>query len=232
MYRDPSLPPISVVVVDDDPIVRSALVSYVAAAPTIAVLDSCDNGAEALAVVESQSVDVVVMDVRMPVMDGITATRRITNASPHTKVLLLTSFDEDSYMIEALRAGASGFLLKDTSPTALVDAVHTVHEGTTVVSPKPMGRLVRHEPGPDEQQRRAARPKTEVDLSARELQILSLLCQAHSNAEIAAELYLSESTVKTHVSTLMSKLMVNSRLKAVVRAYEWGLVYRDGDGNA
>ena len=221
--------PIRVIVVDDDHIVRSALVSYVEASPTIEVVAACANGQEALAAVTDAPIDVVVMDIRMPVMDGITATAAIRARSGRTRVLLLTSFDEDDYMVNALRAGAAGFLLKDASPKALVDAVHAVHEGTTVVSPAPLGRLVRdgrggaHPTHPP----RSAEPPPEVDLSARELDILQLLCRAHSNAEIAQELFLSESTVKTHVSAIMAKLMVKSRLKAVVRAYEWGLVDRD-----
>ena len=224
----PPAKPIRVIVVDDDPIVRSALISYVQASPTIEVVGACGDGAEAVAAVEATPVDVVVMDIRMPVMDGITAVGAIRARSANTRVLLLTSFDEDDYMINALRAGAAGFLLKDASPKALADAVHAVHEGTTVVSPAPMGRLVRaggkHPPTARPAE---GRPAGGVDLSARELDILRLLCEAHSNAEIAQELYLSESTVKTHVSAIMSKLMVKSRLKAVVRAYEWGLIDRD-----
>lgn len=214
--------PISVIIVDDDAIVRAALVAYASASPTLRVVGSCENGAEAVKMARELTVDVVLMDVRMPVMDGITATEHIRAAFKHTKVLLLTSFDEDNYVINALTAGASGFLLKDTSPRALVDAVHAVHEGTTVVSPEPLGRLVRKRASVS-----AGRvPPPQVELSAREIDILRLLCQALSNTEIAERLFLSESTVKTHVSSIMTKLMVSSRLKAVVRAYEWGLVER------
>lgn len=216
---------IRVIVVDDDAIVRSALVAYAEASNDLAVLGSFENGSEAVAAVGAENVDVVLMDIRMPVQDGISATREIRAMNKRTKVLLLTSFDEDDYAINALRAGASGFLLKDASPRALVDAVRAVFEGTTVVSPEPLNRILRT-------QERAQAVQTErprsVDLSARELDILRLLCQAHSNAEIAEALYLSESTVKSHVSAIMSKLMVKSRLKAVIRAYEWGLVEREG----
>lgn len=214
---------IRVIIVDDDAIVRSALVAYAGASDDIDVVGSFENGADALASLSSLDVDVVLMDVRMPVMDGITATERIRAAAKHIRVLLLTSFDEDTYMVDALRAGASSFLLKDTSPKALVDAVHAVHEGTTVISPEPLGRLVR-----DRAPSRPPAPATplKVELSGRELDILRLLCEAHSNSEIAELLFLSESTVKSHVSAIMGKLLVKSRLQAVVRAYEWGLIQR------
>ena len=216
-------PPIRIIVVDDDAIVRSALAAYAGAASDVEVVGVYQNGADAVAAVAADPVDVVLMDVRMPVLDGITAAGRIRRDSPRTKVLLLTSFDEDDYMVSALRVGASGFLLKDASPKTVVDAVHAVHGGATVISPEPLSRLVRT--------RDAAMPAKRptpphVDLSPRELDILRLLCQALTNAEIAERLFLAESTVKTHVSAIMNKLQVTTRLKAVVRAYEWGLVQR------
>lgn len=218
--------PIRVIIVDDDAIVRAALVAYAQASPALHVVGSYENGQEAVEAVSGAEIDVVLMDVRMPVLDGITAAGRIRSSSPGTKVLLLTSFDEDDYLVNALQQGASGFLLKDASPRALVDAVRAVHEGTTVVSPEPLSRLLRGRAsggGPDA-------PPPQVELSGRELDILQLLCRALTNAEIAEQLYLSESTVKTHVSALMNKLQVKSRLKAVVRAYEWGLVERADEG--
>lgn len=217
--------PIRVIVVDDDAIVRSALVAYADASPDIEVLGAYENGDQAVEAVGKLPIDVVLMDIRMPVKDGISAAAEIKAMRTRAKVLLLTSFDEDDYAINALRLGASGFLLKDASPRALVDAVRAVHEGTTVVSPEPLSRLLRAT-APPPSRSASSRPR-QVDLSARELDILRLLCQAHSNAEIADALYLSESTVKTHVSAIMGKLMVNSRLKAVIRAYEWGLVERE-----
>ena len=214
---------IRIIVVDDDAIVRSALAAYAAAAHDVQVVGVYENGADAVAAVATDPVDVVLMDVRMPVMEGITATSRIRRDSPHTRVLLLTSFDEDDYMISALRVGASGFLLKDASPKTVVDAVHAVHGGATVISPEPLGRLVRTKDATLPAQRSAP---PHVDLSPRELDILRLLCQALTNAEIADRLFLAESTVKSHVSAIMAKLLVTTRLKAVVRAYEWGLVQR------
>jgi DNA-binding NarL/FixJ family response regulator len=214
--------PIRVIVVDDDGIVRDALVAFAQASPDLEVVGAYQNGAEAVAAVDADPVDVVLMDIRMPVMDGITAAERIRRTHEHTRVLLLTSFDEDNYMVEALGAGASGFLLKDASPRAVVDAVRAVREGTTVISPEPLGRLLRGRS--DRTPERL--PPPHVDLSARELEILRLLCRALSNSEIANLLHVSESTVKSHVSAIMNKLLVTSRLKAVVRAYEWGLVER------
>ena len=214
--------PIRVIVVDDDGIVRDALVAFAQASPDLEVVGAYQNGAEAVAAVDADPVDVVLMDIRMPVMDGITAAERIRRTHEHTRVLLLTSFDEDNYMVEALGAGASGFLLKDASPRAVVDAVRAVREGTTVISPEPLGRLLRGRS--DRTPERL--PPPHVDLGARELEILRVLCRALSNSEIANLLHVSESTVKSHVSAIMNKLLVTSRLKAVVRAYEWGLVER------
>jgi DNA-binding NarL/FixJ family response regulator len=217
--------PIRILIVDDDGIVRSALATYAGTTSTLDVVGTCENGAEAVAAVDDAPVDVVVMDVRMPVMDGITAAREIRLRHGNTRVLLLTSFDDDDTMINALGAGASGFLLKDSSPKALVDAIHAVFEGASVVSPEPLGRLIKQQVA-DQQEALSGPGHPRVDLSERELLILQMLCQAYSNAEIATLLFVSGSTVKTHVSTIMMKLGVTSRLKAVVRAYEWGLIGR------
>ncbi len=212
---------ITIALVDDDSLVRAALTAYLAAADGFTIVHQCTNGADALQALHDTPVDVVVMDMRMPIMDGITATRTLKQIHPDTKVLLLTSFDEDEAVRKALAAGANGFLLKDTSPDALVDGIRAVvHDGTSVVSPGPIARLFRTPAS-----RRQPLP-FDAELSPRELQILQLLCAAYSNAEIAEELSLSDSTVKTHVSALMSKLGVTSRLKAVVRGYELGLVER------
>lgn len=212
---------IRVALVDDDSIVRQALTAYLRPVDGFRIVHSCANGAEALTALGIEPVDVVIMDMRMPVMDGITATEVMRERFPDTKVLLLTSFDEDEAVRRALAAGASGFLLKDTSPQGLVDAVRSVLQGTSVVSPGPIARLLKR-------QGRSREPMPAgTDLSPREREILGLLCAAYSNAEICAELTLSESTVKSHVSTIMTKLGVSSRLKAVVRAYELGLASPD-----
>lgn len=212
---------IRVAIVDDDPIVRSALTAYLHSAEGFEIVHTCVDGAAALAALEAEPVDVVLMDIRMPVLDGVTTTAHIRHRFPDTRVLVLTSFDEDDAVSSALAAGASGFLLKDTSPQALQGALRSVVQGTTVVSPAPMARLV----GRDA----AAHPDPQasgVELSPRELEILHLLCTAYSNAAIAEALGVADSTVKTHVSSIMTKLGVTSRLQAVVRAYQLGLANR------
>ncbi len=203
------------VVVDDDAIVRSALASYVKSAPDLELVTICANGAEAVEAARDNDIDVVLMDIRMPVLDGVEATRLIRRQRPSTHVLLLTSFDQDDTMIDALRAGAGGFLLKNEAPETILEAIRSVHSGSSVLTTEPLTRLVADR----------KKPRTPaLDLSPREADVLALLCRAYSNAEIAAELILSESTVKTHVSSVMNKLQVATRLQAVVRAYEMGLV--------
>lgn len=211
--------PVTVAIVDDDAIVRSALVAYLASTPGFEVRHELPNGAEAVAVITRQPVDVVVMDVRMPKLDGIQATEVLRTTLPDIKILVITSFDEDGAVRDALRAGANGFLLKDTSPTGLVDAIRTVMQGSSVVSPGPITSLLLAN-----EKRPRPTPAPELGLSPRELEILRLLCAAYSNTEIAEALMVSESTVKSHVSAIMTKMQVPSRLKAVVRAYELGLV--------
>ncbi len=205
------------VVVDDDAIVRSALASYVESASDLELVATCTNGEEAVEAVRRQQIDVVIMDIRMPILDGVSATRLIKRNQPKTQVLLLTSFDQDDTMLDALRAGAGGFLLKNESPATIIEAIRSVQRGSSVLTTEPLSRLVAERPKP---------PVEKLDLSPREADVLALLCRAYSNAEIAADLCLSESTVKTHVSSLMGKLLVTTRLQAVVRAYELGLVDR------
>lgn len=211
--------PVTVAIVDDDALVRAALVAYLATTDDFEVKHEINNGAEAVTTITRNPVDIVVMDVRMPKLDGIQATAALRRTLPDVKVLVITSFDEDGAVRDALRAGANGFLLKDTSPAGLIEALRAVMQGTSVVSPGPITSLLLND-------KRAARPRSapELGLSPRELEILRLLCAAYSNTEIAEELFVSESTVKTHVSAIMTKMGVQSRLKAVVRAYELGLV--------
>lgn len=210
--------PITVAIVDDDPIVRSAVASYLAIAPDLLLVGSADDGADAAALCARHGVDVLIMDVRMPGMDGIAAIEEVRRLSPRTRVLLLTSLDGDDQVRRGLAAGAGGFLLKDTSPGALVEAVKAVHLGNSVVSPAPLLRLM------GERARSDRGAELRSPLSAREAEILTLLCQGASNGEIAEQLFLAESTVKTHVSALMAKLSATSRMKAVARAYALGLV--------
>ena len=201
--------PIRIAVVDDDNAVLQSLTAYLATAPDIKLVGLATK----------HHPDILMTDVRMPIMDGISAVEQVRLLAPDVKVVLLTTFDDDEAMLAGLQAGASGFLLKNTSPEDLVGGLRQVAAGGTVVSPGPTGRLVKNYlvPLPPE-------PSPDIQLSKREMDVLELLCQAYSNAEIAQKLYVQESTVKSHLSSIMSKLQVNSRLKVVVRAYELGLV--------
>ncbi|MBK8460006.1 MAG: response regulator transcription factor [Micropruina sp.] len=213
---NPTAGPIKVMVVDDDPIVRGALASYVGSASDLVVEVMCADGAEALAEVRRRPIDVVLMDVRMPQMDGFASTAAMVTASPGIRVLLLTSLDLEGDMVSALRAGAGGFLLKSSSPEVFLDAIRTVHRGASVVPAGSLTALIAEQV--------VEAPPADIGLSVREHEVLELLCAAKSNAEIADVLVVSASTVKSHVYALMAKLGVSSRLKAVVRAHELGLV--------
>lgn len=177
--------PINVLVVDDDMFVRHALGDFISTSSALRLVGAVENGELAVSLVAEQPVDVVVMDIQMPVLDGVSAARIIRERHPSTRVLMLTSFDEDESVQAAMACGASGFLLKSTSPQGLTDAIRAVHGGASVMSPEPMRRFTRPNP-----------PKlpTRVPLSESEREVLQLLCQGQSNAEIASALYLSEST--------------------------------------
>ncbi|WP_155217148.1 response regulator transcription factor [Micromonospora sp. CP22] len=217
-----------VLVVDDQVLIRSGLAALLRATPGIAVVGEAGSGEEAVRLAASTAPDVVLMDVRMPGMGGIAATERIvTSAADRApKVLILTTFDLDEYVYEALRAGASGFLLKDTPPERLVDAVNAVATGTMLFAPSILRRLVETyvnrplpEPGP------VPAPKRELRaLTAREREVLQMVGRGMSNTEIAEHLVISEATVKTHLNRTMGKLDLASRAQAVVLAYETGLV--------
>ena len=213
---------IRVAIVDDDQIVRSALSAYLATAPEIEVVAYGQTGLDAVAAVREHPVDVLVMDIRMPELDGVAATAECRQVSPGTRVLLLTSVDGDDMVRRGLAAGASGYLTKDIPPSGLVEGVRGIHAGTAVVSPQTLSQLARTGTQAPEA------PPLLRELTEREQEILALLCVGLSNAEIAGRIFLSESTVKTHVSAIMTKLGAQSRLKAVVRAYELGLVGSDG----
>lgn len=211
---------IRVLIADDDAIVRAALRAHLSSSPEILVTAEATTGREALELLASGlEVDVVLMDVRMPEQDGFSASAAIGNLSGKApRVLLVTSFDTDDIVVEALRARSNGLILKSSGAEAMVDAVRAVHRGTTVFSEGPLSRLA------DAQQ---SQPPADIRLTPRELDTLNLLCQAMSNAEIAKELHLSESRVKAHVSAIMTRLGVDSRLRVVVRAFELGLVTLD-----
>lgn len=218
--------PLRVVVADDQALVRTGF-RMILTADGIEVVAEATNGAEAIEAVRRTRPDVVLMDIRMPEMDGLEATRRILKGDANEpRVIILTTFDLDHYVYAALSAGASGFLLKDVTPEQLVAAVRMVRSGDALLAPAITRRLVERFAG-----RNAETAAIHRDLSAltpRELEVLRLLAQGLSNAELAAHLHLSEATVKTHVARILAKLGLRDRVQAVVVAYETGLVSPTG----
>jgi DNA-binding NarL/FixJ family response regulator len=213
---------IKVLVADDQALVRGGLVAMLDAQDDIEVVGEADDGGAAVDEALRLRPDVVLMDVRMPNVDGIEATRRLAAHPGAPRVLVLTTFDLDEYVYESLRAGAGGFLLKDTPPERLADAVRTIAAGESLLAPAVTRRLVERfvsRPPPD-----AARRDTFSDLTERELEVLKLVARGLSNAEIAGEFFLSEATVKTHLTRILSKLGLRDRVQVVVLAYESGLV--------
>lgn len=214
---------IRVLLVDDQPLLRTGFRLILQTEPDIEVVGEAADGEVAVTQVRALRPDVVLMDIRMPRMDGVEATRRLGELDDPPRVLVLTTYDLDEYVVDSLRAGASGFLLKDVPADELVHAVRVVHQGEAVVAPRVTRRLLdrfaQHLPSSDAG---SARPLP--DLTEREHQVLLLVARGMSNAEIAAELVLSETTVKTHVSNLLMKLRLRDRVQAVVLAYERGLV--------
>jgi DNA-binding NarL/FixJ family response regulator len=209
---------ISVVLADDQALVRTGFQLILNAEPDIEVVGEAGNGVEAIAVATQAAPDLVLMDIRMPELDGIEATRRLLSESPSTRVLMLTTFDLDEYVIDAFRAGASGFLLKTAPRDQLVAAVRTVHAGEALLAPASTRKLI-------EQFAQPVRESPVVDsLTAREREVLTLLARGLSNPEIAAALVVEPSTIKSHVASLLGKLGVRDRVQAVVFAYESGVV--------
>jgi DNA-binding NarL/FixJ family response regulator len=188
--------------------------------PDIEVVGEAGDGAEAVRLAREVDPDVTLMDVRMPEMDGIEATRRISSGGSGTRVVILTTFDLDEYVFRAFRNGASGFLLKNGAPERLLEAVRAAAVGDALLAPEPTRRLIERftrSPSPESEPRLA-------ELTDRELDVLRLVAQGLSNAEIAQQLYLSHGTVKTHVTRILSKLGLRDRVQAVVFAYETGLI--------
>jgi DNA-binding NarL/FixJ family response regulator len=211
-----------VVLADDQPLVRAGFRMILEAEDDIDVAGEAGDGEEAVAVTRQLQPDVVLMDIQMPKVDGLEATRRIAqDASTDSRILILTTFERDDYVFEALRAGASGFMLKNAAPEDLVRAVRVVATGDALLDPAITRRVIQ-----DYAQRAAPRKNDArlARLTERELQVLRLLATGKSNAELAAHLYLGEGTVKTHVSHLLGKLGLRDRVQAVVFAYETGLV--------
>ncbi|OZD41513.1 DNA-binding response regulator [Rhodococcus sp. 06-1477-1B] len=213
--------PITVVVVDDQELMRMGLNMVLEVQDDIEVIGEASDGSGAIEAVARLAPAVVLMDVRMPGIDGVSATRAITESGSDTRVLVMTTFDLDEHVLGALRAGASGFLLKDTPPEDLVSAIRSVAAGDAVVSPKVTKRLLsrfveRTEPAVD--------PSVLDGLTGREREVMAHLATGLSNAEIATVLHLSEATIKTHIGRILTKLGVRDRVQAVVLAYESGLV--------
>ncbi|MGI9111732.1 MAG: response regulator [Gaiellaceae bacterium] len=215
-----------VLVVDDQPLVRAGLRKIFDADPELEIAGEAPNGLAAVEGAERLRPDVVVMDIRMPVLDGLEATRRLTAATGGERILILTTFDLDEYVYEALRAGASGFMLKDAPPEALIAAVRIVAGGEGLLAPAVTRRVIERFaqlPGlPPEA------PAELDELTAREREVLGLLAAGLSNAEIASRLVISDGTAKTHVARVLGKLGLRDRVQAVIFAYEWGLVRPSG----
>ncbi|WP_443065405.1 response regulator [Streptomyces sp. NBC_00536] len=225
--------PIRVLIADDQPLVRRGLALILGPDPAIRVVAEAGDGEEAVALAHRHHPDVIVMDIRMPVLDGVGATGRIAAELPGCRVLALSTFDLDEYVVAALRAGASGFLPKDVSPEELLAAVRTVHTGEAAVAPRLLTRLLSaYVTAPA---RTRPRPTDRVpavgDLTPREAEVWRLMATGLDNAEIAGEMDISGSTVKNHITNVFGKLGVRDRAQAVIAAYESGLVEaaRTGD---
>jgi len=216
-------PPIGVLIADDQPLVRAGLRMILEVEPDIDVVGEAADGNEAVTVAGETEPDVILMDVRMPHLDGLEATRRIVRSRQDgSRVLILTTFDRDAYVYEALLAGASGFVLKDIAPEQLVDAIRVIANGEALLSPTVTRRLIEEfvRRPPDD----ARPPPRELEqLTPREAEILRLVARGLSNAEIAAQAFVSEPTVKTHVARILMKLGLRDRVQVVVYAYEHGL---------
>jgi DNA-binding NarL/FixJ family response regulator len=215
---------IRVLVADDQAMVRAGFRMLLAQEQDIEVVAEANNGLEAIDKAARFHPGVILMDIRMPELDGLQATRRILVADPSARVLVLTTFDLDEYVYEALRAGASGFVLKDDPPEQLLAAIRTVAAGDALLSPAVTKRVIRE----FTRIPRPAAPKGLAELTAREREVLSLIAAGRSNAEIAQELFISETTVKTHVTHVLQKLDLRDRVQAVVLAYQAGLVADEG----
>jgi RNA polymerase sigma factor (sigma-70 family) len=217
---------IRVLICDDQALVRAGFRAILEVQGDVEVVGEAENGAEAVALAERRAPDVILMDIRMPVLDGVEATRHLVAAGSPASILVLTTFDLDEYVHAAIRAGASGFLLKDVTPAKLLEAIRVVAAGDALLAPSVTRRLLERFAStlPQRDQSNAALS----ELTARETEVLRLLAAGLSNAEIATQLVVSEATVKTHISSLLRKLGLRDRVQAVIFAYETGLVQLGG----
>jgi DNA-binding NarL/FixJ family response regulator len=214
--------PIRILIVDDDPLVRSGLALILGGSTTLQVVAQAGNGKEGLAAIDEHLPDVVLMDIRMPVMDGLEATEALAARAEAPRVIVLTTFDADDYVLRALAAGASGFLLKDTAPELIVDAIHRVAAGEPMLSPSVTETLIAQITTQQSPDRTAAIVRLQR-LTEREHEVALAVGRGLSNAEIAAELYLSVPTVKAHIGRLFSKLEVDNRVQIALCVHDAGL---------
>ncbi len=220
--------PIRVALVDDQQMVRAGFAMVINSQPDMTVVAEAGDGVEALRVLGRERADVVLMDVRMPRMDGLAATAELTALPDAPRVVVLTTFDIDEYVLEAIRAGASGFMLKDARPEEMLAAIRTVHAGDAVIAPSSTRRLLEHLvtalPAPEADVPPSPAHQALATLTDREREVLELMARGRSNTEIAGDLYVAEATVKTHVGRILAKLDARDRVQAVVLAYETGVV--------
>ncbi len=212
---------VRVLIVDDDDLMRAGLRGVLSSDPAIEVVGEAGDGREAAYRTRLLKPDVVLMDVRMPDLDGISATRELLATFPEARVVILTTFEQDDYIFGALTAGASGFLLKRTRPEELIAAIHTIAAGDSLLSPSVTSRVIERMAGQPTLD--GARDPRLAELTPRETEVLELIARGLSNGEIAAELVIGESTVKTHLKRVLAKLQVRDRVQAVIFAYESGL---------
>ena len=219
---DPITDPITVLLVDDHEMVRRGVRAFLETRPDITVVAEAGGGEEAVKLAAEHAPDVALMDLIMPGMDGVEATRRLTASSPRTSVIMLTSYHDDEHVFPAIRAGALSYVLKEVGPEELADAVRKAAAGEAVLHPRVAARVVRELHGA-----RRDEPNAFRELSDRELEVLKLIADGLSNAEIASRLYVSEKTVKSHVSNILGKLHLADRTQAAVYAWRQGVVRRD-----
>lgn len=212
---------VRVIVAEDQALVRAGLVTILRTDRNIEVVGEAADGEAATALARSQEPDIALLDVRMPVMDGLAATRQILAHTPSTRVVVLTTFGQDDVVLEALRSGASGFMLKDARPEELLAAVHAVAAGEARLDPAVISAVIAHFRS---QRQPRSTSRSLATLTAREREVLLLMARGYSNAEIAEELIISPGTVKSHVGSLLAKLSARDRVQAVIAAYEGGLV--------
>jgi DNA-binding NarL/FixJ family response regulator len=221
--ESPGPPTIDVLVVDDDPLVRAGLVMMLGGTPDLRVVAEAGDGTQVLPMVDRHRPDVVLMDIRMPNMDGLAATETLRARRHAPEVIILTTFDADEHVLRALRAGAAGFVLKDTPPAEIVDAVRRVAQGLPVLSPAVTRRLIARVAGSSQDRRARARERLAL-LNDREREVAVAVGQGRSNSEISSVLYLSVPTVKTHVSSILTKLDLNNRVQIALLAHDAGLL--------